>query len=116
MQNTNQIKLASPSSHSTNSVAKVVSKYTLYREIHRMKLIEQNQNKAETEALDQVMADEWRFMKHVEDEYFKLSDNNHNKKISDQLIPPTPFKITPFEPDEKVEVLSKENGKDNTTP
>ena len=68
MQNTNQIKLASPSSHSTNSVAKVVSKYTLYREIHRMKLIEQNQNKAETEALDQVMADEWRFMKHVEDE------------------------------------------------
>jgi len=31
-------------------------------------------------------------MKHVEDEYFKLSDNNHNKKISDQLIPPTPFK------------------------
>ena len=33
-----------------------------------MKLIEQNQNKAETEALDQVMADEWRFMKHVEDE------------------------------------------------
>jgi len=33
-------------------------------------------------------------MKHVEDEYFKLSDNNHNKKTSDQLIPPTPFKPT----------------------
>lgn len=33
-------------------------------------------------------------MKHVEDEYFKLSDNNHSKKGNDQLIPPTPFKPT----------------------
>jgi len=32
-------------------------------------------------------------MKHVEDEYFKLSDSNHSKnKNTDQLIPPTPFK------------------------
>jgi hypothetical protein len=68
MQNSNQIKLASLSSQSTNSGDKVVSKSTLYREIHRMKLIEQAQNKAETEALEQVMADEWQFMKYMEDE------------------------------------------------
>ena len=34
-----------------------------------MKLMEQDQNKAETEALEQVMADEWQFMKLVEDEF-----------------------------------------------
>jgi len=69
MRNTNQIILASPSSQSTNSGAKVVSKSTLYREIRHMKLMEQDQNKAETEALEQVMADEWQFMKLVEDEF-----------------------------------------------
>jgi hypothetical protein len=56
-------------------------------------------------------------MKQISDEYYKLNESHYNTMVDkEQLIPPTPFKITPFEPDEKVEVLSKENGKDNTTP
>ena len=51
-------------------------------------------------------------MKQVSDEYYKLNEaQQHSVLDKDQLIPPTPFKLIPFEPDEKVEVLSKEDAK-----
>ena len=57
-------------------------------------------------------------MKQVSDEYYKLNDSRYNTIVDkEQLIPPTPFKLEPFQSDEKVEVLSKEDGKpqeDNT--
>ena len=58
-------------------------------------------------------------MKQVSDEYYKLNEaQQHALLDKDQLIPPTPFKLTPFEPDEKVEVLSKEDAKpeENNSP
>jgi len=55
-------------------------------------------------------------MKQVSDEYYKLNEaQQHSVLDKDQLIPPTPFKITPFEPDEKVEVISKEDVKENSS-
>ena len=54
-------------------------------------------------------------MKQISDEYYKLNDSHYNTTVDkEQLIPPTPFKLEPFQPDEKVEVLSKEDGKDNS--
>jgi len=51
-------------------------------------------------------------MKQVSDEYYKLNDSRYNTIVDkEQLIPPTPFKLEPFQSDEKVEVLSKEDGK-----
>jgi len=51
-------------------------------------------------------------MKQVSEEYYKLNDSQQNSLVDkDQLIPPTPFKLEPFQAEEKVEVLSKENAK-----
>ena len=58
-------------------------------------------------------------MKQVAEEYYKLNDAQQQATLDkDQLIPPTPFKLTSFEPDEKVEVISKEDAKpeENNSP
>jgi hypothetical protein len=57
-------------------------------------------------------------MKQVSEEYYKLNEGQQQFiQDKDQLIPPTPFKLTAFEPEEKVEVLSKEDdkSKDNSS-
>ena len=51
-------------------------------------------------------------MKQVSEEYYKLNEGQQQQiQDKDQLIPPTPFKLTAFESEEKVEVLSKEDDK-----
>ena len=51
-------------------------------------------------------------MKQVSEEYYKLNESQQQFiQDKDQLIPPTPFKLTSFESEEKVEVLSKEDDK-----
>ena len=52
-------------------------------------------------------------MKQISDEYYKLNDANQTTPTTDkdQLVPPTPFKLTPFESQEKSEVINKEDGK-----
>ena len=74
VQNSTQIKLASPSASSDDGS---VSKSTLYREIRRMKA----QNEEETEALEQVMADEMNMMKQMEDDVIAA-----DQVIADQII------------------------------
>jgi hypothetical protein len=57
-------------------------------------------------------------MKQVSEEYYKLNESQQQFiQDKDQLIPPTPFKLTSFESEEKVEVLSKEDdkSKDNSS-
>ena len=51
-------------------------------------------------------------MKQVAEEYYKLNDGQQQPiQDKDQLIPPTPFKLTSFESEEKVEVNNKEDDK-----
>ena len=51
-------------------------------------------------------------MKQVSEEYYKLNESQQQFiQDKDQLIPPTPFKLTSFESEEKVETKSKEDDK-----
>lgn len=51
-------------------------------------------------------------MKQVSEEYYKLNEGQQQLiQDKDQLIPPTPFKLTSFESEEKVEPKSKEDDK-----
>jgi hypothetical protein len=51
-------------------------------------------------------------MKQVSEEYYKLNESQQQFiQDKDQLIPPTPFKLTSFESEEKVEPKSKEDDK-----